>query len=67
MSRYTLGLDTDTHDLALLDVQGLPVEGHWYFVYPLGKTPSLVVRSFMDFVRTHAQSIVTDHLAKIGG
>ena len=67
MSRYTLGLDTDTHDLAMLDVEGLPVEGQWYFVYPLGKTPSLVVRNFMDFVRSHAQSLVVEHLAKIGG
>ena len=45
MSRYTLGLDTDPRDLAILDVEGLPLEGQWYFVYPVGKQPSLVMRS----------------------
>ena len=34
---------------------------------PVGKTPSLVTRNFMDFVRSHAQSVVLEHLAKIGG
>ncbi len=67
MSRYTLGLDTDTHALAILNVEGLPLAGQWYFVYPVGKTPSLVTRNFMDFVRSHAQSVVLEHLAKIGG
>lgn len=62
MSRYTLGLDTDTHDLVTLDVQGLPIEASWYFAYPVGKQPSPVVRSFMEFVRTRAQALVLDHL-----
>jgi LysR family transcriptional regulator, low CO2-responsive transcriptional regulator len=65
MSRYTLGLDTDRRDLVMLDVEGLPLEGQWYFVYPVGKQPSLVVRSFMDFVREHGKSLVLDHLAKV--
>jgi len=63
MSRYTLGLDTDPRDLALLDVEGLPLEGQWYFVYPVGKQPSLVMRSFMDFVRENGKTLVVDHLA----
>lgn len=63
VSRYTMGLDTDPRDLAILDVEGLPIEGHWYFVYPVGKQPSLAVQSFMAFVREQAQSLVLDHLA----
>ena len=63
MSRYTLGLDTDPRDLAILDVEGLPLEGQWYFVYPVGKQPSLVMRSFMDFVRENGKTLVFDHLA----
>lgn len=65
MSRYTLGLDTDPRDLVMLDVEGLPLEGQWYFVYPVGKQPSLVVRSFMDFVRENCKSLVLDHLATV--
>lgn len=65
MSRFTLGLNTDSRGLALLDVEGLPAENPWYFVYPVGKTPSLVMRSFMEFVREHAKSLVTDQMAVI--
>ena len=43
------------------------INGAVIFSTPLGKTPSLVVRNFMDFVRSHAQSIVVEHLAKISG
>lgn len=65
MSRYTLGLDTDPRDLVMLDVEGLPLKGQWYFVYPVGKQPSLVMRSFMAFVREHGKRLVIDHLATL--
>ena len=63
MSRYNLGLDTENDRLATLDVKGLPIEGHWYFVYPVGKQPTLVAQSFMEFVRTEGKQLVVDHLA----
>lgn len=62
MSRYTLGLDSDSRGLVVLDVEGLPIEGAWYFAYPVGKQPPPVVRSFMDFVRKRAGSLVLEHL-----
>jgi DNA-binding transcriptional LysR family regulator len=65
MSRYTLGLDADPQGLAILDVEGLPVENPWYFVYPVGKTPSMVMRSFMEFVRANAKALVADHLTAV--
>jgi DNA-binding transcriptional LysR family regulator len=64
MSRYTLGLDTDPRDLVTLDVEGLPLPGQWFFVYPVGKQPSPVMRSFMEFVRERGKSLVFDHLAQ---
>ena len=63
MSRYTLGLDTENNRLAVLDVKGLPIEGHWYFVYPVGKQITLVAQSFMEFVRAEGKHLVVDHLA----
>lgn len=63
MSRYNLGLDTENDRLATLDVKGLPIEGHWYFVYPVGKQPTLVAQSFMEFVRKEGKQLVVDHLA----
>lgn len=65
MSRYTLGLDTDAHGLVTLDVKGLPLDASWCFAYPVGKQPSPVVRSFMEFVRIHAQSLVLDRLTPL--
>lgn len=62
MSRYTLGLDTDQDRLVTLDVEGFPLERHWYFVYPVGKQLPVVAQAFMDFVRKEAKQLVLDHL-----
>lgn len=66
MSRYTLGLDTEQHRLVTLDVEGFPLERHWYFVYPVGRRLSVVATTFMDFVRVEAKQLVLDHLAQAG-
>ena len=51
-SRYTLGLDTTRDRLVMLDVEGFPLERHWYSCIPVGKhLPVGGRRSFMDFVR----------------
>ena len=62
LSRYTLGLDTEQRELAVLDVEGLPVQRQWQFVYPVGKQVSPVARAFMDFVRAEAKELVQAHL-----
>ncbi len=64
LSRYTLGLDTEQSQLAVLDVAGFPVEKQWQFVYPVGKQVSTVARAFMDFVRAEAKGLVQDHLER---
>lgn len=62
MSRYTLGLDVSHEQLAVLDVEGLPVERNWVFAYPVGKQLPVVAQGFMDFTRKVAKSLVFDHL-----
>lgn len=62
LSRYTLGLDTEQSQLAILDVEGLPIERQWQFVYPVGKQIAPAARAFMDFVRAEAKHLVQDHL-----
>lgn len=66
LSRYTLGLDTEQKQLVTLDVEGFPLAHHWYFVYPSGKQLSLVAKTFMDFVRVEAKTLIYDHLAQNG-
>jgi LysR family transcriptional regulator, low CO2-responsive transcriptional regulator len=64
LSRYTLGLDTEQSQLAILDVEGLPIERQWQFVYPVGKQIAPAARAFMDFVRAEAKRLVQDHLGR---
>lgn len=63
MSRYTLGLDVAHSQLAILDVEGFPVECDWVFAYPVGKQLTLTAQSFMDFTRKVAKTLVFDHLS----
>ena len=62
LSRYTLGLDTEQDQLAVLDVEGLPIERPWQFVYLVGKQIPPAARAFMDFVRAEGKRLVEDHL-----
>lgn len=64
MSRYTLGLDVTHEQLAVLDVEGFPIERNWVFAYPVGKQLPVVAQSFMDFTRKEARALVFDHLSK---
>ena len=51
LSRHTLALDTPTEQLAVLDVQGFPIERHWYVAYPKGKQLSVVADTFLNYLR----------------
>jgi len=61
LSRDTLGVDTEQRELAVLDVEGLPLERPWQFVYPVGKQIAPAARAFMDFVRAESDRLVGVH------
>jgi DNA-binding transcriptional LysR family regulator len=63
LSRFTLGLEPEPSRLICLDVEGFPLENHWYFAYPTGKQPSATARAFMDFARLEAKTLVMDGIA----
>ena len=50
LSQHTLTLEKDTGLFAILDVEHLPIERHWYAIYPAGKQPSVVARTFLDYL-----------------
>ncbi|HTE14230.1 MAG TPA: LysR substrate-binding domain-containing protein [Burkholderiales bacterium] len=56
MSRHSAGVDLDAN-LTVLDVEGFPLEAHWYLVYPVGKQLSLIAQTFLDFVRKETQRL----------
>jgi LysR family transcriptional regulator, low CO2-responsive transcriptional regulator len=43
---------------AVLEVEGFPIQRHWYAVYPAGRQISVVARAFLDFLLGHAQPSV---------
>lgn len=55
LSQSTLNLDTSDRDLTILNVDGFPIQRHWYVVRPRHKQLSVVAQTFLDFMRTHVQ------------
>jgi len=51
LSRHTLPMDVTTEQIALLDVQGFPIERQWCAVYPRGKQLSVVAHTFLDYLK----------------
>ena len=64
MSRFTLGLEPEASRLICLDVDGFPLENHWYFAYPVGKQLSATARAFADFARLEVKELVVGGLGK---
>jgi DNA-binding transcriptional LysR family regulator len=64
MSRFRLGLESEQSRLVCLDVEGFPLENHWYFAYPLGKQLSPTARAFMDFARVEAKRLALEGFAQ---
>jgi DNA-binding transcriptional LysR family regulator len=66
LSRYTLGVDSEQKQLVTLDVEGFPLDRHWYFVYPVGKNLPAAAQAFMEFTRRHSKQLVRDdHTATV--
>lgn len=56
LSEHTLAMDACPGQIAVLDVEGFPIQRHWYVVYAAGKQPSVVARAFLDHLRcAHGQ------------
>jgi DNA-binding transcriptional LysR family regulator len=53
--RDTLGPGPESMPLAVLDVEGFPIERHWHFVYPVGRQLSRAARAFMEHVRAQTR------------
>jgi len=64
LSRHTFGLDPESSRYRCLDVQGFPIENHWYFAYPQGKQLSPAVHAFLDLARRQARELMLESLAR---
>lgn len=70
MSLHSLALEGTSGPIALLDVEGFPIESHWYVVHPKNRKMSVVAQTFLDFVKEEGEHItvkIENELAKIRG
>ncbi|NKN32768.1 LysR family transcriptional regulator [Marichromatium bheemlicum] len=50
LSLHTLTQESARSQLALLDVEGFPLQRHWHVAHAKGKELSVVARAFLDFL-----------------
>lgn len=62
MSRYTLEQGAKPDNLAILDVEGMPIEKDWVFAYPVDKQLPAAAASFMDFTRKASKTLSLSYL-----
>lgn len=60
LSLHSLVLEGTGGPIAVLDVQGFPLERHWYVIHPRGKRLSVVAAAFLDFVKQEAIQIAAN-------
>jgi DNA-binding transcriptional LysR family regulator len=57
VSTHTIELEVETGRLVVLDVDGFPIQRHWYLVYRKNKRLSPPARAFINFVVAQAHQI----------
>ena len=58
LSRHVLALEGTKGPLAILDVDGFPIQRHWYIVYPASKQLSVVASTFLEYLLNEGKQIV---------
>jgi DNA-binding transcriptional LysR family regulator len=57
LSRHVLALEGTKGPLTILDVEGFPIQNHWYVVYPASKQLSVVARTFLEYLLAEGKQI----------
>lgn len=63
LSRHTLAIDATASELAILDVEGFPIQRQWYVVYLAGKQLSVVANTFLEYLQEAAAGISDAYMA----
>jgi LysR family transcriptional regulator, low CO2-responsive transcriptional regulator len=56
LSRHCLALEGYSGQLAVLNVEGFPIQRHWHIVFPKGKQLSIVAQTFFDYLQAEGQT-----------
>lgn len=57
LSAHALVLEKGSGEFNILDVEGFPIQRHWYAVYPTGKQLSIVARTFLNYLLDEGERI----------
>jgi LysR family transcriptional regulator, low CO2-responsive transcriptional regulator len=57
LSRHALALEGVHGPLTVLNVEGFPLQRHWYVIYPVSKQLSVVAKTFLDFLFNEGRQI----------
>ena len=57
LSAHVLVLDNASGEFNILDVEGFPLQRHWYAVHPADKQLSIVARAFLDYLLSEGERL----------
>ena len=58
LSQHSLDLENPHGLLTILNVEGFPIQRHWYVIYPTGKQLSVAAQTFLDFSIAEGKQII---------
>ena len=58
LSRHVLALEGTKGPLTILDVEGFPIQRHWYIVYPSTKQLSVVASTFLEYLLNEGKQMI---------
>ncbi len=62
LSRHAAVHELQSRELAVLDVEGFPIDHQWHIVYPTGKQLSVVAQTFFNYLLKEGKDIAEEHL-----
>jgi len=65
LSQHSLDLETQNGLLTILNVEGFPIQRHWYVIYPNGKQLSVAAQTFLDFSIAQGKQIIEQFSADL--
>lgn len=65
LSQHALALEDRDGLLTILDVEGFPIQRHWYVMYPTGKQLSVATQTFLNFAIAEGREIIDKYSADL--
>ena len=55
LSQHTVAQKAAMDQLTILDVEHFPIKRKWYVVYLAAKLPTIIARTFLEYLRSHSE------------